>query len=106
MKLQCYLVSKGYTLEKLEMMDSAEVLARVAIHQEQENPEFNFDKFIKREMYYENYPEEYKEYKERIVAKTKKQRKGKTTTIAEDVANIKNRNLKGLKWVQPIVDLT
>lgn len=68
-------------------MGSGEVLARVAVHQEQESTNFKFDSFIKREMYYENYPEEKKEYQERMSKKRKKQ--GKDSTLAEEFVALK-----------------
>lgn len=69
-------------------MDGAETLARVAVHQEQENPKFKFDEFIKKDMYFVNYPEEKKLYQEKVIRKRKKM--GKEKTIAEEFMQIKN----------------
>jgi len=68
-------------------MSSGEVLARVAVHQEQESNNFKFESFIKRDMYFANYPEEKKSYQEKMRKKRKKE--GKETTLAEEFLALK-----------------
>lgn len=72
-------------------MTSAEVLARVAVHQEQDSTNFKFESFIKRDMYFANYPEEKKAYQEKMLRKRK--REGKEQTLAEEFLAVKGEKV-------------